>query len=125
MPLTAVHTYPGPNNKEGFKTQVKGWKSFATQFNKHIFVEELGINWYRNAKYDIARDFKDCTDVLNGEGVPWLSWSIVPEVVKECEEAYKGDHDPGRTPFNQPGVDVPGAMKGANDAQTFQLSWQI
>lgn len=120
-----VHTYPGGNQKKKFEETIKGWKNFATQFNKHIYVEEIAINWYDNPMFEIARDFKDYTDALNSQGVPWLSWSIVPEVVQQCEASYKDDKDPGRIPFNQPGVDIAAAMSGANNAQPFPLAWQI
>lgn len=110
-----MHTYPGPK-ADGVEDAINAWKALAGEQRKQLFVEELGIGWRKNKAYNIVRDWAATTDALNTAGVPWLAWSIVPEVVPECEDDYDADTDPNVIPINQPGVDLDGALKRATEA---------
>lgn len=121
-----MHVYPGPNG-EKLESYFTNWSQQGGE-GKLIFVEELGLTWRKltgpscknddaEAKdWDVPAAFRASTDVLNKAGIPWLSWSIVPDIVPECQQGFNDDCDPNPIPVTQKNVDFAGAMKAASDA---------
>ena len=86
-----------------------GWIGQAK--GKLVYVEEWGVN---TTRYNIKDEFRANTQDMNAGGLPWMYWQILPS--KKCDY-HDGD------PFGfyiDSGVDVAGAVKGANNANSKQ-----
>lgn len=116
-----MHVYPGTGSSSDLSDSIERWKTAAS--GKPLFVEELGFQW-RGTDRDIVTDFKTATDSLNGKGIPWLVWSIIPDPVSDCQRSYDEDGDNGPIPLTQAKVDFKSAMDAAANAEQFQ-DWGI
>lgn len=121
-----VHIYPDRNGG-GIEKHFADWSKQGGG-GKLIYVEELGLTWRKltgpgcanndpNVKdWDVPAAFKASAEKLNNAGIPWLSWSIIPDVVPECQQGFNDDCDSTPIPITQKKVDFAGPMKAAADA---------